>query len=354
MTYKNISFEELRPHLLHQFSGESQLLKAVGEVGKLFNFYRENIDQYREDEKLVSAYCAYYLTTNYPKLFQSLELLGEGFDISSFDRIVDIGTGPGTFLLALSDLASESAALQGVDISPVMLSQAKRILEGLRPERKIELASSVTSLKDTKGKTLAIFTHSLNEMGPKKAAEYIEKISPDAILVLEPGTKESFAKALDFRTWCIGREFNVAYPCFSNSACPLDLEKDWCHQYIEATHSDDVERMTQKLQRNRRLLPMVIQLFDKGERKKEKEKEKETESSARLVRVKKPTKHSLEWQLCESREGQNFAFDAEVPKRGMSKKEIKSKEDILAGISVEYALEKEMSDKSRIKLLSES
>ncbi|MCO4755923.1 MAG: hypothetical protein KC478_15690 [Bacteriovoracaceae bacterium] len=102
-----LSFEELRPYLLHQFKNESQMLSSIEEVGKFFNFYRDNLDKYLNEERLVSAYCAYWLTTNYPKLFEVLKLLPKSFDISSFDRVVDIGTGPGTFMLALDEVLNK-------------------------------------------------------------------------------------------------------------------------------------------------------------------------------------------------------------------------------------------------------
>lgn len=332
--------------MLYEFKGEDQLLKSVAQVGKLFNFYRENLDEYKNDEQLVSAYCAYYLTTNYPKLFETLKLLGQNFDLNSFSRVVDIGTGPGTFLLGLSELLAPEVELGGVDISPTMLRQARKILDGLRPDREVALSQylgELFSIKPQKGKSLLLFTHSLNEMTPQQGIDYAKALNPDSILLIEPGTKESFGKALKLREWAISQDYHVTYPCFSNASCPLNLEQDWCHQFIQVTHSDDVERMTQKLHRNRRLLPMVVQLYQK--------QCVERSDNARLIRVKTPTKHSLEWQLCHRDGEMNAVFDAEISKRGYSKKEIKELEDINAGIDVRFEVEKRMEQKSRIKLL---
>lgn len=343
MSEHKLGFDEVRPFLLHDFRSEASLLKSVEEVGKLFNFYRENIHSYRGDEKLVSAYCAYYLTTNYPKLFETLKLLGPGFEIGSFKTIIDVGTGPGTFLLALARLSSKETKLIGVDVAPLMLEQAQKLLKGLAGDRDFRLVNGVSKLEESVG-SLLLFTHSLNEMGTQKAIEYVNKTTPEAILLIEPGTKESFQNALELRNWALENDYQVAYPCFSNASCPLDPEKDWCHQFIQVEQADDVERMTQKLHRNRRLLPMVAQLYVKGP-------VESGDCSARLIRVKKATKHSLEWELCESVEGANYVFNAEIPKRGMSKREVKALEDILAGVSVQYETEKEMKEKRRIQLL---
>lgn len=344
MNPEKLSFEAIRPHLLHQFKNEDQLLKAVAEVGKLFNFYRENLEDYLKDEKLVSAYCAYYLTTNYPKLFETLKLLGDRFDIHSFDRVVDIGTGPGTFLLGLGEILNPDVELLGIDTSDIMLRQAKALLDGLCPDRVVDLGRFAKKKSEDESKrTLLMFTHSLNEMTREQGIEYADKVRPDSILLIEPGTKESFGKALELRQWALKNGYNVAYPCFSNANCPLDLEIDWCHQFVQVTHSGDVERMTQKLHRNRRLLPMVAQLYQK--------EPVQRSGKSRLIRTKKPTKHSLEWQLCEERGGENYVFDAEVPKRGMSKREFKDRGETLAGVEIDYTVEKEMQDKKRIKLV---
>lgn len=342
MAKQNLSYSEIAPYLLHQFKNESQLLKNVAQMGKLFNHYRENLNEYREDKELIAAYCAYYLTTNYPKLFGVLEMVADKIELSDFDRVIDVGTGPGTFLLALAELVDEKVKLEGIDVSDMMLDQASSILKGLRPQKNVELYKGVP--KESEGKTLLLFTHSLNEMTSEQAVEYVKESKPEAIMLIEPGTKEAFAKCLKLREWVISEGYNVSYPCFTNSACPLNLEEDWCHQFISVEHSDDVERMTQKLHRNRRLLPLTVQIYSK-EAKAKKE-------NARLIRVKKPTKHSVEWELCQEDSGNNMVFNAEIPKRGMSKKETKEIEAVMSGVEVEFEVQKEFEEKKRIKLLS--
>ncbi|MBC74378.1 MAG: hypothetical protein CME64_00025 [Halobacteriovoraceae bacterium] len=343
MENNQLSFEDIRPYLLYEFKNESQMLSSINEVGKFFNFYRENIDKYREDERLISAYCAYWLTTNYPKLFEILKLLPANFDINAYDNIVDVGTGPGTFLLALDSILESSPRVYGVDISNLMVEQARKLIEGLAAERKMNIGTKCP--EGLTGKTLLIFTHSLNEMGASIAMDYLEKVSPDSVLVLEPGTKDAFGKTLELRELCVKADFNVAFPCYTNRPCPLDLEKDWCHQYLKTSHAQDVESMTQKLGRDRKLLPMTIQLYTKAQ------SESLTENSARLIRVYKQTKHSFEWMLCNEQDGLNHTFDVELPKRGMSKKEKKDIESWMAGEVVRYKVIKELENKQRIELI---
>lgn len=355
MSEFELSFERIRPHLLYEFQGEAQLLKAVEEMGKLFNFYRENLDRYRDDRKLVSAYCAYFLTTNYPKLFETAKLLGEDFDFANFDEIIDVGTGPGTFLLALDKLAKKDARLSGIDVSETMLEQAQRLLAAFASDRDVALRSSLKNIQrdniqrdnikreDGELKSLLMFTHSLNEMGADKGREYILEAKPEAVLLVEPGTKECFKTVLELRNWALTNGYQAAYPCFSNAACPLDPQKDWCHQYLHVSHSADVERMTQKLGRNRRLLPVTVQLWQKTAPARK--------NAARLIRVKKPTKHSVEWQLCEKSGGENKVFDAEAPKRGMAKKQVKELEGVMPGAEIVYKTKKELKDRRRIQLL---
>ena len=343
MENDQISFEDIRPHLIYEFKNESQMLSSINEVGKFFNYYRENIDKYRDDERLVAAYCAYWLTTNYPKLFEVLKLLPSDFDINSFDNIVDIGTGPGTFLLALDRILESEPNIYGIDISKLMIEQAKKLIEGLAADRNMQIGLNCPD--NPSGSSLLIFTHSLNEMGASTAVDYLFKVKPDAVLVIEPGTKEAFAKTLDLRELCIKEGYNVSFPCYTNAKCPLDLEKDWCHQYLKTTHAQDVESMTQRLGRDRKLLPMTIQLYTKTM------KSRPSYNSARIIRVYKQTKHSFEWMLCNEKDGVNHSFDIELPKRGMSKKEKKHLESLMAGETVEFKIVKELENKVRIELL---
>jgi len=331
----SISLAQIKKTLLYDFKSGHELNKAIEEVGHIFNHMRENIKDYHHDNRLISAYVAYYLTTNYPKFKSVIDMVR--IDLSHYEHIVDIGTGPGTFLLAAANLNS-SLGLHGIDHSEHMLTQAQKILSKLHPQREITLSKKLIK---PNGKTLYLFSHSLNEMTKTQALDYLNLIEDEDILLIEPGTRESFQKVLALREEVIRKKYRVHFPCSTESNCPMNTENDWCHQYIFVNHANDVEIMTQKLGRNRRLLPLCVQFYSKTQKPKS--------TKAMLVRVLRPTKHSLEWVVCQD---DNHLINLEIPLKQFSKKEAKLMQKVTAGHNVDYELIKELPEKKRVKLLS--
>ena len=330
-----ISLSEIKDCLLYEFKDDHALGKSIEEVGKIFNHMRDHLSDYYDDEKLISAYVAYYFTTNIPKFEKAITMAG--VDLSEYDNLVDIGTGPGTFLIAAKAM-HHKLHLYGVDHSDLMLKQAQKIFNYFYSLDDVTLTKNLNPPKE--GKTLYLFSHSLNEMDENTYLNYLRQIADSDILLIEPGTKESFIKILNVREHLIQNGYKVHFPCHKESPCPMNPEKDWCHQYMFVTHADDVEVMTQKLGRNRRLLPICIQYYRKSE--------KTPRDEAMLVRVLRPTKHSLEWVVCDKN---NAMINLEIPIKQFSKKEAKEMQKVTAGHLVQYEVIKELPEKLRVKLI---
>jgi ubiquinone/menaquinone biosynthesis C-methylase UbiE len=66
-------------------------------------------------------------------------------DLSPGARVLDAGSGPGFFVCELAEAVGSSGSIVGVDISPDMISIARRRIHGHPLERQIELSLSDTS-----------------------------------------------------------------------------------------------------------------------------------------------------------------------------------------------------------------
>lgn len=321
---------EILPHLLFQFPHESDLLKAIAEISRKFTTEREKIGDYLRDERLVSAYTAFYLMTNVPKLKAVMEWMPEDWkkDISE-SALIDLGAGPGTFSLAWKELFGGKEFLQ-IETSDVMRKQARKLWDGLH---------TGVSMKQegTLEKSILLFGHSANEMGEHVALNYIEKFQPEHILFIEPGTKEFFAKMLNIRKALIANGWHVLYPCPGESECPMKGTENWCHQFVHVSHDPEVERLSQMMKLDRKLLPLTVQAFSKKVYPK---------SEERLVRVYPETKFSFEWQVCHS----NVLEDYQIMKRGMDRTTEKQLAQKLSGAEVRSTLEKDVPPKKRVKL----
>lgn len=325
-----MNLAEIIPHLLYEFPHESDLIKAIEEISRKFTTERAKIGDYLKDERLVSAYTAFYLATNLPKLNAIMKWMPEDWKESLKGRpLIDLGAGPGTFSLAWREIFGAGEFLQ-IENSEAMRKQARKLWEGNFPAGEMKQAGTASN-------GILLFGHSANEMNPETAIHYVEKFAPDDIIFIEPGTPEFFGKMLEIRSELVASGWNILYPCPGEAECPMKGSTDWCHQFVHVSHDKDVERLSQIMRLDRKLLPLTVQVFSR--RKYER-------PSERLVRVLPETKFSFEWQVCHN----NVLEDYQVMKRGMDKVTEKKTGNLLSGEPLSTELDKDVSGKKRVKL----
>jgi ribosomal protein RSM22 (predicted rRNA methylase) len=314
-------------------------LKAIEELSKKFTENRDKISDYLRDPRLVSAYTAFYLTTNAPKFGAVLEWMPQEWKTLLKDcAFVDLGAGPGTFSLAFREwIKCPAKQMIQIETSPLMREQSLKIWKGLYPD---EALIQQTGSKIQAENKFLLFGHSANEMGAKLAINYIKEIGPEHILFIEPGTKDFFPVMLEIRDYLISAGFNILFPCPQSVACPMAKTTDWCHQFIQVQQSADVERISQMVKKDRKYLPLTVQAFSRSFSSSEKETE-------RLVRVLPETKFSLEWEVCLGDHLEHY----QVMKRPFDKKMLKQLDAVLAGASVSTTLDKEMEKSKRVNLI---
>lgn len=334
-----MNLADLTPHLLYDFSSEADLIRAIEEVSRKFTVEREKISDYLRDPRLVSAYCAFYLTTNYPKFEGVLPWMPQAWiEALSECDLIDLGAGPGTFSLAWRKWRGEAGGhVYQVEASELMRAQARKVWDGFYPSN--ELIQSAGRLPESERPRLLLFGHSANEMGHEGAIRYIKEFNPQHILFIEPGTSAFFPEMLKIRDYLLGSHYQVVFPCPGSTQCPMEGSGDWCHQYIQVRHSPDVERLTQLVEKDRRRLPLIVHVYSRVEYQRAEE---------RLIRVFPETKFSFEWQVCHNDVLEHY----QVMKRGFSKQQEKQLARWEAGQALETELDKEFDQIKRVKLLN--
>lgn len=323
---KILYYELIYQNLLTPLT-EAKLISELKEISKNFTSKRDKIGEYVVSKEMVSAYTCFYLPTNIPKfdflMNQLPEKIRQRIEELNF---LDVGTGPGTYLVAHDQYFKNGKRLYGLDSSSLMLEQAKKLLGD-----RATLGSSLPT--DFSGGVL-FFGNSLNEMKSSKGLDFVQKTNPEIVLLIEPGTKESFSEVSAFRKTLLEKGYGVVYPCPEpQKTCPAKGD-EWCHQVLRTVHEPEVERLSQLISLDRKAMPMISHCYVK--------KHESKNHRAVFYRFIKETKHSFDWQVCL--EGQDELVIFEIPKRGMKKKEIKEFTSKSVGEAFDFEIEKELSE----------
>ena len=332
-------FSKLKNALLEPNISEHSIVKNLSLVSKGFTSDRKKITEYVMDRSMVSAYTLFYLPSNMPKLGFVFDMLSDELkaDIKN-SKVVDLGTGPGTFAFALDEYFDGDITITGVDSSKLMIEQATKINTTLYKNERINFSSSYP--QSAIGETL-LLGHSLNEMGINSLMKIIGEYEPRNLIIIEPGTSEVFKIVVKLRTAMKDLGYSCAYPCANiSSPCPVAKkieagEEDWCHQVLRMTHDSEFERLSQIVKLDRKVMPLIAHVYTKIN--------SIDTHKARMIRFLRETKFSFDWEVCIERETELVTATFEILKKPLSKREVKEMQKLSVGIDFEYTIVKELS-----------
>ena len=321
---------------------EPEIVKAIKEMSAKFTVKRNQITDYVLDHRQVSAYASFYLPTNIPKMHFLLSKLSEDILEDFKNRpFIDMGSGPGTFSLGYKMLmeTGDHVEMIAVDTAQIMLDQATKLMSGFFPKA---LFHTVRKFNDKKSNSILFFGHSINEMGIGRAQEQIMTIDPEYVMWIEPGTSEFFHDIKKLRANML-EGYDVIYPCPGNSGCP----SDWCHQVLRTSHDQSVERLSQMVSLDRKILPMVAHVY----RRKQK---KDVHNGPVTIRFMNETKFSFEYEVCmQNTDNENRNVVIEIQKKQLTKEQEKAFKNANVGEKLSFEVEKEVQKKLRVKLTGE-
>ncbi|MFG1483385.1 small ribosomal subunit Rsm22 family protein [Halobacteriovorax sp. HFRX-2_2] len=322
-------YDKILKSLLNPNLNKQQLAKLIGTQSTQFTSERTKLKNNYSDEDLISAYTSFYFPTNALKLEFLVEHLSEQMKAEiSKTHILDIGTGPGTYAFAASELFSDALSFTGVDESKLMIDQANKLNDEYFQNSKISFSQTLPNVDDAP-RTL-IFGNSINEMGMPAAFKIIKRYNPKFIICIEPGTKDVFKDLLALRKKLLLIDYKIQYPCMGQGTCPLEGIDDWCHQSIKTSLDFELESLSQVAKLDRKVMPATIHFYAL-------EHVEDKAGQARIIRLKKNVKHAFLWDVCDEN---NKSLTLEVPKKLFKKKVVKQLEEISSGISVRYTIDK--------------
>jgi len=227
---------------------------AIRRLSAFLTVERENLPKgYMTKPEYQAAYLNYFLPWNIYR--QGRLLQGLGLDLADGTRVVDLGAGPLTFLLALwlarPSLRSRAIEYLGLDLAEPPLKAGRRIFTALggdtwqvKTERRPAGAGGEPA-------DLLVAANFLNELetarrdrrppsedGDANTPEdrllerWESMVSPEgAVLLIEPGMRASARQLSKVRQTALQRGWHVAAPCPHAGDCPIPglRGKPWCH-----------------------------------------------------------------------------------------------------------------------------
>ena len=215
----------------------------------------------------LSAYARYYLPVNYPKLHLPLAELALHADADPLRgeklRVLDLGCGPGTFLLSVLGFLGGRRAhpkaleLVGVDIDRRALELAREACEWQAarclPEtdvrvltREADLFAPLPAEYRGRGFDVIVIGNALAEWARGAGADIAQAAARakevlgmlrggGALVVIEPALRDTSRFLLQVRDALLAEEAAHLYaPCLHEMPCPaLARERDWCHERLD-------------------------------------------------------------------------------------------------------------------------
>lgn len=220
-----------------------------------------------KDPEALRAYACYYMTINMPKLWFMLDrcqpvlesVLAEQPEL----KVAEFGCGPGTFLWAFlfylqiwdPRVLARLSRASGIDDNMPALETAENLARGLRnrdgfAHLRPNFIRGNWQPRLGSDDDVIIFGNTLTESS-FKTLDWVEELQAKMIIVIEPGTVDSFHHIRPIRDKLMDLGWHINFPCTSHHPCPMK-PTNWCHFHINRFTHPYIQRMSAK---SRRLNP---------------------------------------------------------------------------------------------------
>ncbi len=177
-----------------------------------------------------AAYLAVRFPATYAAVSAVLEEIKSRAPQFAPKTMLDLGTGPGTAVLAGNAAFPSIESALGIDQDRDLLKVAARLALSSGPEVAVWRPGDVRTA-EVLPSDLAVLAYSLGELAPTDAAKVIERgwKAAQVLCVIEPGTPRGYATIMRVRDQLIAAGGHLVAPCPHERRCPMDGTKDWCH-----------------------------------------------------------------------------------------------------------------------------
>ncbi|MGW0855053.1 small ribosomal subunit Rsm22 family protein [Streptomyces sp. NPDC002690] len=185
------------------------------------------------DRADVVAYAAYRMPATFEAVRAALDALREAAPEWEPATHTDVGGGTGAASWAVAG-AWDGPETTVLDWAEPALALGRELAEaggppGLRAARwqRARIGAGL-ELAPT---DLVTVSYVLKELTPAARTELVDAAATAAraVVVVEPGTPDGYARVIEARDRLIAAGLTVAAPCPHSAACPIEPGTDWCH-----------------------------------------------------------------------------------------------------------------------------
>ena len=241
--------DTLLGELGYSFKKPEQLARAIKQLSDFYIANPSGTTPWTE-KWAQAAYLAYFLPLNFARVRRAVDKAAQAGFFEGLETMVDFGSGLGSAQLAIAQEKSDWKQVICHDQSSIPMRLHEKLLsstEGMQWQTNF----APGTLPDANSR-LAVLSYVFTELAelPKWARE------SDALLIIEPSTREDGRRLQALRGDLIQSGFQAFAPCTHQKACPLlvDSERDWCHDRLEWTGDSEWESLEQHLPMKNRTL----------------------------------------------------------------------------------------------------
>jgi ribosomal protein RSM22 (predicted rRNA methylase) len=209
--------------------------QAAGAVERLIGKYRGATPTdapILRDRADAVAYAAYRMPATFEAVRSALDAFADAVPGWTPQGHTDVGGGTGAATWAVTATWSGDRPVTVLDWAEPALTLGKEIAAanpGLRNAgwRRARIGSALT-LDAT---DLVTVSYVLNELTVPDRAALVDAAASaaQAVVIVEAGTPDGYARVIEARDRLIGAGFRIAAPCPHSAACPIVPGEDWCH-----------------------------------------------------------------------------------------------------------------------------
>ncbi|MFE0452300.1 small ribosomal subunit Rsm22 family protein [Streptomyces sp. NPDC058914] len=184
------------------------------------------------DRADVAAYAAYRMPATFEAVSAALEAFADAVPEWTPGSHVDVGGGTGAATWAVGATWAGERPVTVLDWSEPALALGREIAAAHPALRTVRWQRArIGAALGLDPTDLVTVSYVLNELPAADRAALVDAAAAaaQAVLIVEPGTPDGYARIIEARDRLVAAGFRIAAPCPHSAACPIVPGTDWCH-----------------------------------------------------------------------------------------------------------------------------